>query len=39
MVRIEQKAQQLLAKARNLDSQQQTSRRLSTRRFITDRRS
>ena len=39
MVRIEQKAQQLLAKARNLDSQQQTSRRLSTRRFINDRRS
>ena len=36
---IETKAQQLMAKAKNLDAQQQTTRRLSTRRFITDRRS
>ena len=36
---IETKAQQLMAKAKNLDPQQQTTRRLSTRRFITDRRS
>lgn len=35
---IETKAQQLMAKAKNLDAQQQTTRRLSTRRFITDRR-
>ena len=36
---IETKAQQLMAKAKNLDAQQHTTRRLSTRRFITDRRS
>jgi len=36
---MEAKGQQLMAKARNLDSQQQTTRRLSTSRFITNRRS
>ena len=36
---METKANMLMAKARNLDSQQQTTRRLSTSRFITDRRS
>jgi len=36
---IEAKAQQLMAKARNLDAQQQTTRRLSTSRFVTNRRS
>ena len=36
---IETKAQQLMAKARNLDAQQQTTRRLSTSRFVTNRRS
>jgi hypothetical protein len=33
------KAEELMAKARNLDAQQQTTRKLSTSRFITDRRS
>jgi len=36
---METKANMLMAKARNLDSQQQTTRKLSTSRFITDRRS
>jgi len=36
---METKANMLMAKARNLDSQQQTTRRLSTSRFITNRRS
>jgi len=36
---MEQKANLLMAKARNLDAQQQTTRRLSTSRFITNRRS
>lgn len=36
---MEAKGTQLMAKARNLDSQQQTTRRLSTSRFITNRRS
>lgn len=36
---MEAKGSQLMAKARNLDSQQQTTRRLSTSRFITTRRS
>jgi hypothetical protein len=36
---MEAKGSQLMAKARNLDSQQQTTRRLSTSRFITNRRS
>ena len=36
---IEAKAQQLMSKARNLDAQQQTTRRLSTSRFVTNRRS
>ena len=33
------KAEQMMAKARNLDAQQQTTRKLVTSRFITDRRS
>jgi hypothetical protein len=33
------KADQMMAKARNLDAQQQTTRKLATSRFITDRRS
>jgi len=36
---IETKAQQLMAKARNLDAQQQTTRKLATSRFVTNRRS
>lgn len=36
---MERKANVLMAQARNLDSQQQTTRRLTTSRFITDRRS
>ena len=36
---METKANMLMAKARNLDAQQQTTRRLSTSRFITNRRS
>lgn len=36
---MEAKGQLLMAKARNLDSQQQTTRKLSTSRFITNRRS
>ena len=36
---METKANMLMAKARNLYSQQQTTRKLSTSRFITDRRS
>jgi len=36
---MESKGQLLMAKARNLDSQQQTTRKLSTSRFITNRRS
>ena len=36
---IEAKAQQLMAKAKSLDAQQQTTRKLSTSRFITNRRS
>jgi len=36
---MEAKGRELMAKARNLDSQQQTTRRLSTSRFITTRRS
>jgi len=36
---MEAKGRELMAKARNLDSQQQTTRRLSTSRFITNRRS
>lgn len=36
---MEAKANQLMAKARNLDAQQQTTRKLATSRFITDRRS
>jgi len=36
---METKANQLMAKARNLDSQQQTTRSLSTTRFTTNRRS
>ena len=36
---IETKAQQLMAKAKNLDAQQQTTRKLSTSRFISNRRS
>ena len=36
---MEAKGSQLMAKARNLDSQQQTTRKLSTSRFITNRRS
>tara|TARA_R100000458_G_C8275343_1_gene250394 strand:- start:1376 stop:1963 length:588 start_codon:yes stop_codon:yes gene_type:complete len=36
---IEAKAQQLMAKARNLDAQQQTTRKLATSRFVTNRRS
>jgi hypothetical protein len=36
---METKGQLLMAKARNLDSQQQTTRKLSTSRFITNRRS
>lgn len=36
---MEAKANQLMAKARNLDAQQQTTRKLVTSRFITDRRS
>lgn len=36
---MEAKANQLMAKARNLDAQQQTTRKLVTSRFISDRRS
>jgi len=36
---MESKANVLMAQARNLDSQQQTTRKLTTSRFITDRRS
>ena len=36
---METKANQLMAKARNIDAQQQTTRKLSTSRFITTRRS
>ena len=36
---MEAKGRELMAKARNLDSQQQTTRKLSTSRFITNRRS
>lgn len=36
---MEEKARILMAQARNLDSQQQTTRKLTTSRFITDRRS
>ena len=36
---LENKAQQLMQQARTLDSQQQTTRKLSTSRFITERRS
>ena len=36
---METKANQLMAKARNIDAQQQTTRKLSTSRFITNRRS
>ena len=36
---LESKAQQLMQQARTLDSQQQTTRKLSTSRFITERRS
>ena len=36
---METKANQLMAKARNIDAQQQTTRRLATSRFITNRRS
>ncbi len=36
---LEGKAQQLMQQARTLDSQQQTTRKLSTSRFITERRS
>jgi len=39
MEMMEVKAERLMAKARNLDSQQQTSRSLSTTRFTTNRRS
>ena len=39
MEMMEVKAERLMAKARNLDSQQQTSRSLSTTRFRTNRRS
>ena len=39
MVVIERKAEQLMAKARNIDAQQQTTRRMSTSRFVTNRRS
>jgi hypothetical protein len=39
MTMMEKKANVLMAQARNLDSQQQTTRRLTTSRFITDRRS
>ena len=39
MMVIEKKAEQLMAKARNIDAQQQTTRRLSTTRFISNRRS
>tara|TARA_R100000951_G_scaffold93434_1_gene81964 strand:+ start:203 stop:787 length:585 start_codon:yes stop_codon:yes gene_type:complete len=38
-VAFEQKAERQLAKARNLDSQQQTTRKLNTSRFIAERRS
>ena len=36
---METKANQLMAKARNIDAQQQTTRKLSTSRFISNRRS
>ena len=36
---LERKAQQLMQQARTLDSQQQTTRKLTTSRFITERRS
>ena len=36
---METKANQLMAKAKNIDAQQQTTRKLSTSRFITNRRS
>lgn len=36
---MEEKARLLMAQARNLDSQQQTTRRMSTSRFVTNRRS
>jgi|TARA_R110002074_G_scaffold235222_2_gene407073 hypothetical protein len=36
---MEAKGSQLMAKARNIDAQQQTTRRLSTSRFVTNRRS
>ena len=39
MQMMETKATMLMAKARNLDAQQQTTRKLSTSRFITNRRS
>ena len=39
MQMMETKANQLMAKARNIDAQQQTTRKLSTSRFITNRRS
>ena len=39
MAVIEKKAEQLMAKARNIDAQQQTTRRMSTSRFVTNRRS
>ena len=39
MQMMERKANTLMAQARNLDSQQQTTRKLTTSRFITDRRS
>tara|TARA_B100000212_G_scaffold229661_1_gene174468 strand:+ start:5780 stop:6367 length:588 start_codon:yes stop_codon:yes gene_type:complete len=39
MQMMETKANQLMAKARNIDAQQQTTRKLSTSRFISNRRS